>query len=83
MRELDVIKGLLVKAQKKQNAVGLRMENELWTVQMVADYLHKSKGTIQSHYQGKPGFPRSVKIGNAQFWKPKEIFDYATKRTTH
>lgn len=61
----------------------VRQQDELWTVNQVAAYLRKSKGTIQSHYQNKPGFPRSVKIGNSRYWKPGEIIAWAQKRQIH
>ena len=76
MQELQSIKGLLI--QMKETPM-VKPDDELWTVDQVANYLHKKKGTIQSHYQGKPGFPRSKKIGNSQYWSPREIISYAKR----
>lgn len=77
--DMAVLKQLLTELNQRLERPEVKKEDELWTVNQVASYLHKSKGTIQSHYQGKPGFPRSKKIGNARYWKPAEIIAYARK----
>lgn len=77
--ELSEIKAMLIAMRDQLNQPIRKPKNELWTVEQVAKYLHKSKGTIQSHYQGKPGFPRSKKIGNKHYWIPKEIIALTRK----
>jgi predicted DNA-binding transcriptional regulator AlpA len=81
--EITSLKILLTQVNTQLQKPQVKPEDELWTVDQVATYLHKSKGTIQSHYQGKPGFPRSKKIGSMRYWKPQEIISYAKKSNAH
>ena len=77
--EVQSLKLLIQEFIDRPKTASLSLNETLWTVEEVAKYLHKSKGTIQSHYQGKAGFPRSKKIGAKRYWKPKEVISYAER----
>ena len=79
IREVQGLKHAIEFWMEREESPKISLEDSLWTVTEVADYLHKSKGTIQSHYQNKPGFPKSKKIGATRYWKPREIMAYAKR----
>ena len=79
VEELQSLKLLILEIRENLDHPIVKPDDELWTVEQVGHYLRKAKGTIQSHYQGKSGFPRSKKIGAKHFWNPKEIIAYARR----
>ncbi|KAA3633998.1 MAG: DNA-binding protein [Bacteroidetes bacterium] len=83
LQEIRGLKKLMEKIDSQLRKPEVKSKDQLWTVGEVAEYLHKSKGTIQSHYQGRTDFPRSKKIGNARYWRPEEIIAWARGRRIH
>lgn len=79
LEEIFDLKRIIGESIPQRTQTGISLDDSLWTVEDVAGYLQKSKGTIQSHYQNRYDFPRARKIGSKRYWKPKEVIAYAQK----